>query len=170
MVLAQIIEKESVPVAREPWYDSDNPTRVARGFSWRAALWIIGIVVFFGLLTAGIWGLKVALSGPKGAGDQQIIVNDGRNRVNAQEWFEGQYNQILAADKKLDQAKADLDAHPGDEFYQTNYTGLKNRCIDMVGAYNAEARKVSREDWRDPRLPSQINDNDPKTDCKETAR
>jgi hypothetical protein len=154
-------------VAKEPWYESDSPGRFARGGMWRMALIIIAIVVFFGLLTAGIWWIRVVTAPVKGAGDQEIIINDGRNRINAQEWFEGQYAQILAADQKLDQAKADLDANPGDDFYRTNYTGLKNRCIDMVNAYDAEANKVSRGEWRDPALPNKINQSDSKTDCKE---
>lgn len=155
---------------REPWYESDNPSRVARGIGWRAATWIVVGVLFFGAIGVGIWYFKVATSGAKGAGDQTRIVNDGRNRVNAQEWFEGQYNLILGADQKLDQAAADKAASPGDAFAATNYTGLVNRCIDMRNAYNAEANKVSRGQWRDPRLPYQIDQTDPKTDCKETAK
>lgn len=155
---------------REPWYDSDNPSRVVRGATWRTFLWIIGIVAFVGLLSGGIWALRVATAPIKGAGDQEIIINDGRNRINAQEWFEGQYGQIKAADRKLDDAATNLAANPGDDFWRTNYTGLKNRCIEMVEAYNAEAHKVSREDWRDPRLPSRIDNTDPSTDCKETEK
>lgn len=155
---------------REPWYESDNPSRVVRGASWRTALWIIGIVIFFGALSAGIWALRVATAPIKGAGDQEIIINDGRNRINAQEWFESQYGQIKAADRKLDEAAANLARDPDDDFYRTNYTGLKNRCVEMVEAYNAEARKVSREDWRSPALPSRIDNTDPATDCKEASK
>lgn len=157
-------------MSREPWYESDNPGRVARGASWRGALWIIGIIVLVLAIGAGIWGLRVATAPIKGAGDQEIIVNDGRNRINSQEWFESQYGQILTADRNLDEAAKNLVAHPDDPFYQTNYTGLKNRCVEMVNNYNAEARKVSRGDWRDPRLPEHIGTNDPTTDCKETVR
>jgi hypothetical protein len=128
------------------------------------------VLAFIVLIVGIIYGIRVLTAPARGAGDQEIIVNDGRNRVNAQEWFESQYGQILAADAKLDQAAADVAAHPGDSFYQTNYTGLKNRCVDMVTAYNAEARKVSRGDWRSNDLPAQINATDLKTDCRETVR
>jgi hypothetical protein len=154
----------------EPWYESSNPSRVARGGTWRIFLWILACLAFIGLIVGIVYGVKVLTAPVRGAGDQEIIVNDGRNRVNAQEWFENQYNLILATDQKLDQAAADAAAHPNDSFYQTNYTGLKNRCIDMVAAYNAEAQKVSRGDWRSADLPAHINNTDPRTDCKETAR
>jgi hypothetical protein len=155
---------------REPWYESTNPTRVARGASWRIAVWILAIIVFAGLISGGVWLAKVLLSEPKGAGDQELIVNDGRNRVNAQEWFASQYGQILAADRNLDEAAANVAANPDDPFYRTNYTGLKNRCVDMVTAYNAEAAKISRGKWISPDFPSRIDETDPKTDCKESAK
>lgn len=133
-------------------------------------VWILAFVALAGVITAGVWGVKVLVSGPKGAGDQEIITNDGRNRVNAQEWFESQYAQILSADRNLDEAAKNLAVNPADDFWRANYTGLKNRCVDMVNAYNAEARKVSRSEWRTPDLPLQIDDSDSKTDCKETVR
>jgi hypothetical protein len=157
-------------MGREPWYESPNPSRVARGGSWRIGVWIICAVVFFALLGGAIWGIKVLVSGPKGAGDQEIITNDGRNRINAQEWFQSQYGQILTADRQLDDAAANLAKNPTGDFEKTNYTGLKNRCVDMVNAYNAEANKVTRGKWMSPDLPEHIDDSDPKTDCKETVK
>lgn len=156
---------------REPWYESDNPTRIARGLTWRAGVWIVVAVLFVGAIGGGIWWFNVATSGVKGAGDQTRIVNDGRNRVNAQEWFHSQYAQILAADRQLDEAAANLKANTGkddESFYRTNYTGLKNRCAEMVANYNAEAQKVSRGQWRDQSLPFEVTDSDTKTDCKES--
>lgn len=66
---------------REPWYESTDPGRVVRGGSWRVALWIVGVVVSVGLISAGIWALKVATSDIKGAGDQTRIVNSANNRI-----------------------------------------------------------------------------------------
>lgn len=159
-------------MAREPWYESNNPSRVARGASWRTALWIVAIVAFFGLLGAGIWAVKVATSDVRGAGDATTQINSGTNRINSQEWFHSQHAAILTADRNLDQAAADVAAHPGDDFYATNLTGLRNRCVEMVNNYNAEAQKVSRAKWLDPNLPVRIDDTDPATDCKpkETAK
>lgn len=159
---------------RQPWYESENPDRVARSAGWRMGVWIVAAVVFFGLIGIGVWGFKVATSDVKGAGDQTRIINDGRNRVNAQEWFEAQYAQVLTADKNLDEAAANLKAHPvGDanhDFWQTNYTGLKNRCNEMAANYNAETKKVSRGKWLSPDLPYEIDGSDPKTDCKESEK
>lgn len=155
---------------RDDWRsDIRQGNAVARSVGWRAALWVLAIVLGAGALSGGVWAFKVATSDVKGAGDATRITNDGRNRVNAQEWFHDQYGQILTADRNLDQAAADLNAHPNDDFYRTNYTGLKNRCVEMVQKYNAEAGKVSRGKWLDPALPSQIDDSDPKTDCRETS-
>jgi hypothetical protein len=138
----------------------------ARSASWRLGIWAAVITLFLFALGMGVWWLKVQTSDARGAGDQTRITNDGRNRVNAQEWFQSQYGLILSADKNLDEAKANLDKHPNDDFYQTNFTGLKNRCNEMVANYNAEAGKVSRGQWRAPALPFQIDDSDPKTDCQ----
>ncbi len=142
----------------------------ARSAGWRAAIWIAAAVVFFGAIGVGIWWFKVATSEVKGAGDQTRIVNDGRNRIAAQEAFEQLYAQIQAYDRNLDQAAKDKTEHPGDAFYTTNYSGLVKTCNDAVGQYNADARKVSREKWIAPDLPYEIDLNDPKTDCKESTR
>lgn len=154
---------------RTPWYESGNPTTVVRGGTWRGALWLAIVVLIVGLIGAGIWAVRVATAEARGAGDEHMIVNDGRNRVNSQEWFAGQYGQIKAADLKLAGAKAALDANlgrPDEAFYRTNFTGLQNRCMEMVATYNAETEKVSRGKWRDPALPFQITDSDAATDCQ----
>jgi hypothetical protein len=157
-------------VAREPWYDSPNPTRVARGFSWRLAIWIVAAVVFFGLISMGIWTFKVSTSEVKGAGDATRRINGGDNRIAAQESFEALYAQIQAYDRNLDQAAKDKAEHPNDSFYATNYSGLVKTCNDAIGQYNADARKVSRAKWLTDDLPYEIDLSNPATDCKETAK
>jgi len=127
--------------------------------------WLGAAVAVLLVLGGVVWGIKVAVSDAKGAGDQARITNDGRNRTNAQEWFAGQYEQIKSTDRRIGVAWAELQAKPGDEFATTNYRGLVNRCMEMVGAYNAEATKVSRGRWRDPALPFQIDESDPTTNC-----
>lgn len=158
--------------AREEWrHDIREANAVARSTSWRIALWTIAVVLFVGAISGGIWLFKVTTSDVKGAGDATRITNDGRNRVNAQEWFHGQMAQIKTADQNLDQAKADLDvATTADDkaFARTNFTGLTNRCNEMVNNYNAEAGKVTRGKWLDSTLPVSIDGNDPATDCKPT--
>ena len=155
---------------RGPWYESDNPTRVARGASWRVALWVLGVVVFAGLITAGIWAVKVATSDVRGTGDTVSKVNSRDNRIFAQEHFFTLYNALLAYDQQLDQAAADKAEHPGDQFYATNYSGMVKTCIDARNQYNADANKVTQAKWRDASLPFQIDETDPKTDCKEAEK
>lgn len=158
-------------MAKDPWYESENPSRVARGASWRAGVWVIGIVAFALVLSGGIWALKVVTSDVKGAGDTTAKVNSADNRIFAQEHFFTLYNQILAYDQQLDQAAADKAEHPGDSFFATNYSGLVKTCIDARNQYNGDAFKVTQAKWRDPALPFQLDATaDPKTDCKETSK
>lgn len=150
--------------------DLRDANYVARRGGLSAFAWIVIATLAFAAIGVAVWYFGVATSGVKGAGDATKITNDGRNRVNAQEWFANQYELIKSTDRRIDQAAAALAKKPGGEFEQTNYTGLVNRCIEMVGNYNAEATKVSRAQWRDPNLPAQIDDSDPATDCKESAK
>jgi hypothetical protein len=160
-----------VPLNRDQYrQDVRDANYVARRTAPSALIWALAFIAVLALIGGGIWAVKVLTSDVKGAGDQTRITNDGRNRVNAQEWFASQYEQIRSTDRRIDQAAADKAKNPGGEFEKTNYTGLVNRCIEMVGNYNAEANKVSRGKWRSPDLPFQIDDTDPTTDCKETVK
>lgn len=155
--------------SREPWYDSDNPSRVARGASWRLGVWVVAAVVFFGLIGIGIWGFRVATADVKGRGDVTVKVNQADNRLFAQGQFNDLYQEVLASDRKLDQAAKDVSDHPGDTFYSTNYTGLKAHCEDTVAQYNSAARKISQAKFRDEDLPYQLDGSDSKADCKPTT-
>lgn len=152
---------------RDEWREVDS---VSRSAGWRLGVWLIVVVLFTGLIGGGIWYFKVATSDIRGAGDQTRIVNDGRNRIAAQESFEALFQQIQAYDRNLDQAAADKAAHPKDDFFATNYSGLVKQCHDAVGQYNADARKVTRAKWLSPDLPYEIDLNNPLTDCKETIK
>jgi hypothetical protein len=155
---------------REPWYESENPSRVVRGASWRVGVWILAAVAVVGVIGAVIWGVRVATSEVKGAGDKAIIVNDGKNQIASQEQFEALFQQIQVYDRNLDQAAKDKAEHPGDAFFATNYSGLVKQCNDAVGQYNADARKVSRAKWMSEDLPFEIDQTNPLFDCKETTR
>lgn len=132
--------------------------------------WILAAVALVILLVGGIWAIKVATSGPKGAGDQTRQVNSGTNRIGAQEQFESLFNEVKAYDQQLDQAAADKKANPGDRFFATNYSGLVKQCIDARNQYDAAANQVTKAKWRDPNLPYQIDATDPALDCKETTK
>jgi hypothetical protein len=153
---------------REPWYESENPSRVVRGASWRVVVWILAAIAVFAVVGAVIWGVRVATSEVKGAGDKAVIVNEGKNQIASQEQFEALFQQIQVYDRNLDQAAADKAEHPGDSFFATNYSGLVKTCNDAVGQYNAAARQVSKAKWLSKDLPYEIDQTDPKFDCKET--
>lgn len=156
---------------RNPYADDIREINAgARSAGWRVAIWIGCAAAALGILGAVGWGVKVATSDVKGAGDQTRITNDGRNRIAAQESFEALYQQIQAYDRNLDQAAKDKAEHPGDAFYATNYSGLVKSCNDAVGQYNADARKVTRAKWLSAVLPYEIDQTNPLFDCKESAR
>jgi hypothetical protein len=149
------------------WYDSDNPTTVVRGFTWRAIIW--GLVVFgvIAVVSIGVWGFRVATSDVAGRGNAVIIKNNAVNRIAQQERFEQLYADIRASDQKITVASAAVIADPSDKTAQQNLTGMQNYCLSVVGDYNALARKYSAEDFRSVDLPEQIDQSIPSTDCKE---
>jgi hypothetical protein len=152
---------------RNEWREVDS---ASRSVAWRVFVWAIVSVAAVGLIGGGIWYFKVATSEVKGAGDQTRIVNDGKNRIAAQETFEALFQQIQVYDRNLDQAAKDKAEHPGDQFFAANYSGLVKQCNDAVGQYNADARKVTRAKWLTEDLPFEIDQNNPLFDCKETVR
>lgn len=142
----------------------------ARRTGWSVGTWIVVVVLFVGILSAGGWAISVALSGPKGAGDVRKQTNSGTNRISAQEHFEALYGQVKAYDQQLDQAAADKKQYPDDRTYAVNYSGLVKQCIDARTQYDADANKVTQTQWRSADLPYQIDTTDPETDCKESAK
>ena len=150
----------------DKWYDSDNPSRVVRGASWRGAVWVVGFLVFIAVVSIAWWAFTVAASDPKGRGDAIKEKNSSTNRIAAQQRFEDLYADIQATDAKLGPAKLALDANPDSQIKQTEFTGLSNYCLDVVGDYNAEARKYLAKDFRAFDLPAQIDTQLPATDCK----
>lgn len=157
-------------MSKEPWYESDNPTRVARGASWRIGVWVVVVIVVVGVIGGVVWGIRVATSDVRGRGDAVAKVNAADNRLFAQGNFHDLYNEVIAADQKLDQAAADVATHPGDSWWQSNYTGLLNHCIDTRNQYNADANKISQAKFRDEQLPYQLDPDDPRLNCKETPK
>jgi hypothetical protein len=151
---------------RTPWYEDENPDRVARGLAGRTALWIIAGVLFALVLGGGLWLFRVGTSDIKGQGDVTIKKNSAPNRIEAQEDFEELYADIQATDRKLDIYAAALKAKPDDQIARTNLDGTTAYCLGVVGDYNAKARKILAEQFRAVDLPPQIDNNDETTDCK----
>lgn len=150
--------------SKEVWREVDRETR--RG-AWRIALAVLAVIVFVGLISAGIWALKVGTADVRGRGNLHRQITSAENRRFAQEHFQELLNQIEAYDRQLDQAAQDKAEHPGDAFFATNYSGLRKQCFDAVGQYNADANKISQARFRDADLPYQVDAGNPATDCKE---
>lgn len=142
-----------------PWWESDDPRRVGWGFFRHGIGAVVAIVVLVLALSAGVWGLTVAFSGTKGAGGVIKKNNDANNRINSQAYFEQLNADITSYTIRLQGALRDLRAHPGDQFYETNYTGLWNTCVQAVADYNAASNKTTFKDWKTADLPQSIDAN-----------
>jgi hypothetical protein len=125
-------------VTRQPWYDSDNPSTVARGAGWRLAVTIAVVI-------------RVATSDVKGRGDSVVKINDADNRLTQQAYFEQTYADIQAAQQNLDL--------PGND---TEKAGRLSYCRRLVADYNAAARKEIAAKFRAVDLPASI---DPTITC-----
>jgi len=153
-------------MSKEPWYDSDNPSRVLRGGMSRGVLVLIVLLILGGIIGGVVWAIGVATSDVAGRGEAIVQKNSANNRIAAQQTFEDLIADIKQSDAKLDQALVDKKANPGDSTYAVNYAGLVNHCLDSVGLYNADARKYTAQQFRASDLPAQIDQADPATDCK----
>ena len=156
-------------MSKPRWHESNNPTTVVRGATWRGWIWVISAVVVVSLILGVSWAVRVATSDIRGAGDATIEINSGDNRIQSQELFEAMYAKVLEYDRNLDVAAATLAKTPS-SFNQTNYDGLVMICNAAVEQYNVETRKVGSAKWRSSDLPYEIDTTAPESDCKETAR
>lgn len=145
-----------------------NPTRTTAKWTVRAWL-IVGLIIVFILGTAALlWGLRVGTSDVKGRGDSEIIKNDARNRIRAQEGFEKLFTEIQAADRNLTTTAEVLLGKPnGDMKLETELIGQKHYCAGLVAEYDAKARSFTQEDFRAADLPLKIDPLNGTTDCKE---
>jgi hypothetical protein len=143
---------------------------------------LVGAILATGAI---IWGVNVATSGIRGAGDVRTQRDRADNRVSAQAFFEQAIADTRKYDTQITDAQAELAAYAAEhkpaaddlvavQLYQqeiaarrTTLTGLTQQCQTTVANYNAEARKTLRADWRSPDLPYEIGDT-PDTDCEGT--
>lgn len=154
-------------MTRGVWRDDVREgSAVARSIGWRAAVWVLGILALVVVTGAVWWGIKVATSDVKGQGDALQTKNSGTNRIRAQEEFVQTYQDVLAADQRVDVMWNAAQTNPA-TVNTTNYTGAVNFCIQAVADYNALSDKYTSADFRPADLPEQIDSLDPTTDCKE---
>lgn len=152
-------------VPKDDWDDLDNETRL--GF-WYGLKWVVAIILAVLVIVAGLWALGVFSSDIKGRGDAVREKYSAGNRIAAQEGFQADYNEILAADRRIDALWDAWRGNPADRIERINYTGAVNYCIGLVGAYNARAEKFTQQEFRDAELPRHIGTDKPESDCKRT--
>ena len=138
----------------------------------RGYVYVIGIVLVLMLSTWAFlalgFGLRVATAGIVGRGKAHIQIESANNRIEKQELFETLHADIRKYDDQIQVAAQTFSDYPT-ERHQQNLQGLKLICIDTTEEYNAEARKVSSQQFRDSELPYQIDSFDIDYDCKEDA-
>ena len=145
-----------------------KPTRTTAKWTVRAWLIVVLVIALGGLTGAVIWYVKVGTSDVRGRGDAEVIKNEARNRIRAQEGFWVKYQGVVTADKNLTITAQQLKLRPDDLKLQTELVGQKMVCNDLVGQYNASAQKFTEREFRDAELPHQIDDTSaPDVDCKE---
>jgi len=135
----------------------------AIGAGW---IWAVLIVLGIGAIGVLLWTFGVFTSGIKGAGDAEVYKNSAANRIRAQEGFETLYQQIKVADRNLTMTAIQLSAKPDSDKLSTEALGQQQYCNDLVGQYDAKARKFTQAEFRAADLPHEIDMNDPQTDCK----
>ena len=153
-------------MAKEPWYEQDDPAKVARSAGWRIGVWIGVIIVVCALVSGVVWGIGVGLSNINGKGNAIKTKNDAKNRIQAQELFVQTYNDIQAQVKNVKIAKRAYQARNG-AFERTNYFGAQQVCQQAVADYDALVRKYTAQDFRPADLPAQIDESDPAFNCQQ---
>jgi hypothetical protein len=147
-----------------------KPTRTTAKWTVRGWVIVVLVIALAAVTTAVLWGLRVATSDVKGQGDAEIIKNEARNRIRAQEGFEKLYADIQAADRNLTTTASALRAKPtGDLKLETELLGQKHYCAGLVADYNAKARSFTQQDFRAADLPQKIDQSTATedTDCEE---
>ena len=134
----------------------------------RTKVWVAIILAL--LIAAPVigWGIHVATSGVEGKGDQIVHNNSEENRTGQQQEFEDLYADIQSYKVKIKTAAADVKTNvdPGDlGRLKSVLSGTVNQCASVVQQYNANTHKVLAKDWKDARLPYEIQ----QTECEEAA-
>jgi hypothetical protein len=152
---------------REEDFEHKPVRQTAKGIVWVGVLTGVALTVF-GVLGVLHWGFGVFTSDVKGRGDAEVIKNDARSRIRAQEGFEKLFADVRAADQQLNVTAEVLGTKPGgDVKLETELLGQKHYCLGLVSEYNAKARSFSQQDFKAADLPQDIDQAASDTDCKE---
>lgn len=155
----------------DPWDEraerfDRHPVRTGAAGIGAVGFWIFTAIVVVGVITFFLWSFGVFTSGIKGAGDAEVIKNSAMNRIRQQEGFEQLYQDIKVADRNLTLTSIRASTHPNDDKTATEQIGQQIFCNQLVGDYDAKARKFSAEEFRAADLPKEIDETNTQTDCK----
>lgn len=155
---------------REDDFEHKPVRQTAKGIGYLGILTVVAVLVF-GAIGVSLWAFGVFTSDVKGRGDAEVIKNDARSRIRAQEGFEKLFTDIQAVDRNLTTTAEALRAKPsGDLKLETELLGQKHHCASLVADYDARARSFTQQDFRSAELPFKIDATDSTTDCKETVK
>ena len=168
-----------------PDFDQKWENELERWDPRRVKIVIAAFVAIVVLAPATIWGIRVATSDTRGAGNVEIERNSAENRIRAQAFFEQSFEDVKKFDVQIADAqkaygnfiatnpKPTADDVVAAQIYtqqlnsrQTTLTGLQQQCQNTVAGYNAKARETLAAEWRSRELPYQIDGSSPATDCK----
>ena len=152
-----------------PFNTKDVVKESARWGLWAWIVSLVALAVIGGIIWL-IFGLNTATSDIRGRGGAIQNKNSAVNRVAAQQQFETDWQDILAADRRIDVLYQVLQGDPKDPVAQTNYSGAVLICQQNVADYNALAQQYLSKDFRPANLPETIDNTDPTTDCKENQK
>lgn len=147
-----------------------NPLRTS-------AVWFIGVLLFLLIvgwaIAAATLGIRVATAGIIGKAETHIQNQSSTNRVVQQAGFETAYADYVAYTDKIKDANRGIEewdkanASKPDNAIGTLATqrqylvsvrdGLRQQCQNTVATYNADTHKTLAKDWKDPRLPYELD-------------
>ena len=148
---------------REEWRDLDADSRAV---GIRVLGWSLTTIVVVILVMVALFALTVAWAPWKGQGEAIKTRESGTNRIRAQEEYVQTYNDLLAADRRVDvmwHARRDDPT----QVNKTNYTGAVNFCIQLIADYDALGDKYTSADFRPEGYPARVDQLSKTTDCKE---
>lgn len=148
-------------------YRSEARSAMRKGL-WTGS-WIIVIVFLLSMLASGLGFVGRMLSRPAAVVDR--VTNPDRV-ISNYEWFEEAYNDCLALDGKiattLQQISTQFEGLPQDRstwsrqdrdaYSQWNVTlnGQRSQRQNIVAEYNAKSKMITRQLWKAPHLPYQL--------------
>lgn len=136
-------------MSQESW--DRRAERFDRHPLWTSFKWVTGIVIGVLVITVGLWMMGVISAPLFGRGEAVKRIESAENRIGKQELFEEYYADFQGYQAQL------AALSPKTENYSTIKQGLVNKCIDTAASYNAEARKVSSEQFRAVDLPPSLD-------------